>query len=61
MRTKDYDQEEHATAACVDWKDNPQMVLEQVDEQLACLGLEIVMLETGSDSYVWTIETRQEE
>lgn len=36
------------------------MVLEEIDRMLADHQLEIVILETGDDSYVWTIENKEQ-
>lgn len=43
----------------VDWKAAPHEVLEAVDRLLAEEGLEIVMLDTGSDQYEFVVEARQ--
>ncbi len=45
--------------ASVDWKAAPHVVLEAVDRLLAEEGLEVVMLDTGSDAYEFTVEARQ--
>lgn len=45
--------------ASVDWKAQSHEVLEAVDRLLAQEGLEIVMLETGSDAYEFIVEARQ--
>lgn len=45
--------------ASVDWKAAPHVVLEAVDRLLAEEGLEVVMLDTGSDAYEFTLEARQ--
>lgn len=42
-----------------DWKDNPGIVLEDMDHALAKFGLEIVMYETGSDQYFWEVAKRK--
>lgn len=41
-----------------DWKARPDEVLEAVDKQLKAFGLEVVMHDDGSDSYVWRIVPR---
>lgn len=45
--------------ASVDWKAPPHVVLEAVDRLLAEEGLEVVMLDTGSDAYEFIVEARQ--
>lgn len=45
--------------ASVDWKAPPHVVLEAVDRLLAEEGLEVVMLDTGSDQYEFIVEARQ--
>lgn len=45
--------------ASVDYKAAPHDVLEAVDRLLAEEGLEVVMLDTGSDEYEFTVEARQ--
>ncbi|BAU93335.1 granule-bound starch synthase [Methylorubrum populi] len=45
--------------ASVDWKAAPHVVLEAVDRLLAEEGLEIVMLDTGSDQYEFIVEARR--
>lgn len=45
-------------AAIVDYKESPHSVLELVDKQLKAFGLEVVMIDTGSDEYEWRIERR---
>lgn len=45
--------------ASVDWKAAPHVVLEAVDRLLAEEGLEVVMLDTGSDQYEFILEARQ--
>jgi hypothetical protein len=42
----------------VDWKSNPNEVLEKVNKQLAEHGLEIVSIDTGSDMYAWYIKRK---
>lgn len=39
----------------VDYKTSPHDVLEAIDDQLALYDLEVVMLDTGDDSYAWKI------
>ena len=39
-----------------DWKESVGEVLKLVDEQLAAFGLEVILHDTGDDSYVWHIE-----
>lgn len=48
--------------ASIDWKEPPIAVLEQVDALLAEFlhSMEIVIMETGDDSIVFTIEPREE-
>lgn len=41
-----------------DWKDSPATVLDIIDELLAAHGLEVVMIDTGSDDYLFKIEPR---
>jgi hypothetical protein len=45
----------------VDWKESPEDVLFVVDEQLAEFGLEVVLVDLGSDMYVWRIERKMED
>lgn len=42
-----------------DWKDSPSDVLDRVDELLRPYGLEVVMLDTGSDDYQYRIAKRE--
>jgi hypothetical protein len=39
----------------VDYRGAPHEVLEAIDGQLTPYGLEVVMLDTGDDSYAWKI------
>lgn len=41
-----------------DWKDGPATVLDTVDALLAAHGLEVVMIDTGADDYLFKIEPR---
>jgi hypothetical protein len=49
---------DHPLVRTVDWKDNPNEVLEKVNKQLAEHGLEIVSIDTGSDMYAWYIKRK---
>ncbi len=51
--------EADAEIASVDYKAAPHDVLEAVDRLLAEEGLEVVMLDTGSDQYEFAVEARQ--
>jgi hypothetical protein len=44
--------------ACCDWKADPENVLEQIDSQLRDHGLEVVIYDEDSDTYLWTIVRR---
>lgn len=44
--------------AAVDHRGSPDEVLNLVDGQLAAFGLEIVLYNTGDDTYAWRIEKR---
>lgn len=43
------------TVAEVDWKAGPVEVLSDTNRLLAHYGLEIVMLDTGGDSFAWKV------
>lgn len=45
--------------ASVDYKASPHEVLEAVDRLLAEDHLEIVLIETGNDDYIFTVELRK--
>jgi len=47
------------TVQLLDWKDNPETVLEAVDHLLKAHGLEVVQYETRADDYKFKIEKRQ--
>jgi len=54
------DNEDFSEFAFADWKASPAEVLKSVDEQLKAHGLQVMLLEDGSDTYAWRIELRQE-
>lgn len=60
MRTAPRTDENFTKSSVLDWRESPASVLETIDAQLAEHGLEIVMIDTGSDEYEWLIEKRQE-
>jgi hypothetical protein len=39
-----------------DWKESVDEVLKSIDKQLKPFGLEVVEIDTGSDTYAWYIE-----
>lgn len=39
-----------------DWKENPEMVMEEVDKRLQKLGFEVVSHETENDFYAFSIQ-----
>ena len=41
-----------------DWRADPAEMLQAVDQQLAAFGLEVVLIDTGSD-YLWRVEKRR--
>jgi hypothetical protein len=41
-----------------DWKDIDEATFKGFDAQLAEHGLELVMYETGSDTYIWSVEKK---
>lgn len=47
------------TLGMVDYKDAPHTVLDIVDRQLEDFGLEVVMADTGDDTYQWRIKRRE--
>ena len=47
--------EDDVQIASVDWKAPPHEVLEAIDRLLAGERLEVVMLDTGSDDYVFRL------
>lgn len=60
MRTidKEYDEDDDSVKM-VDHSDSISLVLDEIDEQLSKYGLEVVMYDTGDDSYVWEIRERE--
>lgn len=53
-----YEEDEDPAVRGCDWKSHADFILDEIDEQLAPFGLEVVLYETGGDNYVWRIDTR---
>ena len=57
--TKDFSEEKFEEVidkyACADWKESPDVVLEDIDEMLSEHGLEIEQLDDGGDSHYFRI------
>ena len=47
--------------ACCDWKEQPAELLNTIDELLILYGLEVVMLETNDDTYVFGIAKKHQD
>lgn len=56
----DKDGEYATSTAFADWKDAPGVVLDAVDDLLEAHGLEIVLLDTGSDTYAFRVAAKTE-
>lgn len=57
MRTVDESPVGQVTIS-IDWKASVEEVLKIVDSQLYPHGLEVVQIDTGSDTYEWYIEKK---
>lgn len=51
------EREEFLNAHCrtADHRAPPHQVLENINDQLAAFGLEVVLIDSGSDEYVWRV------
>jgi hypothetical protein len=58
MRTIPHDPDDE-TFARADWKEAPHAVLDTIDKLLAPFGLEVVMTDSDSDTYHFTVERRE--
>lgn len=55
---KTVDKKPKSGVQSADWKESVDTVLRQVDRQLSKFGLEVVQIDTGSDTYEWYIAER---
>lgn len=59
MRTEPYDPDNNA-GTCVDWKADPYVVLQVVDNLLSKFGLEVVGYDMGSSDYCFDIQKKEQ-